>query len=247
MKKCILILGLFLSLSTNAWADVCYNINETVAKKAVGILKTQKEIYQYCSICHNAESQTLKVHDIKDNNPIYVNGIALDLAHTYYKQNNKFVNLGIASGCIEAGEYNIAAELDALPTIHRTKERDKEQAHAKTQEIFEKCINDVKINDNITTADMIRQNTEINDCLENAIKAEIKKGFNAEQQEKMLEYMKQIREAALKFYFGVYTENKYCYGACGSMTNILSHSDEGKILVDMLERLIYLNISKNGY
>lgn len=59
--------------------------------------------------------------------------------------------------------------------------------------------------------------------------------------------MKQIREAALKFYFGVYTENKYCYGACGSMTNILSHSDEGKILADILERLIYLNISKNGY
>ena len=247
MKKCILILALILSLCANAWADVCYNVNKTVAKKAIGILKTQKEIYQYCSICHDAESQTLKVHDIKDNNPIYVNGIALDLAHTYYKQNNKFVNLGIASGCIEAGEYNIAAELDALPTIYRTKENDKEQARVQTQEIFEKCINDVKINDNITTADMIRQNTEINDCLENAIKAEIKKGFNAEQQEKMLEYMKQIREAALKFYFGVYTKNKYCYGACGSMTNILSHSDEGKILVDMLERLIYLNISKNGY
>ena len=247
MKKCILILALILSLCANAWADVCYNVNKTVAKKAIGILKTQKEIYQYCSICHDAESQTLKVHDIKDNNPIYVNGIALDLAHTYYKQNNKFVNLGIASGCIEAGEYNIAAELDALPTIYRTKENDKEQARVQTQEIFEKCINDVKINDNITTADMIRQNTEINDCLENAIKAEIKKCFNAEQQEKMLEYMKQIREAALKFYFGVYTKNKYCYGACGSMTNILSHSDEGKILVDMLERLIYLNISKNGY
>ena len=93
---------------------------------------------------------------------------------------------------------------------------------------------------------MIRQNTEINDCLENAIKAEIKKGFNAEQQEKMLEYMEQIREAALKFYFEVYTENKYCYGGC-SMTNILPYSDEGKILMDILERLIYLNISKNGY
>ncbi|MBQ9035316.1 MAG: hypothetical protein IJ099_05065 [Alphaproteobacteria bacterium] len=247
MKKCILILGLFLSLVANAQADVCYHINETVAKKAVGIIKIQKEIYQYCSICADAEPQTLEVHDIKDNNPIYVNGIALDLAHTYYKQNNKFVNLGIASGCIEAGEYNIAAELDDLPTIHRTKERDKEQAHAKTQEIFEKCVNNAKINDNVTTADMIRQNTEINDCLENAIKAEIKKGFNAEQQEKMLEYVKQIREVALKFYFGVYTENKYCYGVCGSMTNILPYSDEGKILADILERLIYLNISKNGY
>ena len=247
MKKLVLILGLFLSLSANAWADVCYNVNEIVAKKAIDIIKLQKEIYQYCSICADAEPQTLEVHDVKESNSVYVNNIPLDLAHTYYKQDNTFVNLGIASGCIEAGEYNIAAELDALPTNHRTKERDKEQAHAKTQKIFEKCVNNAKINDNVTTADMIRQNTGINDCLENAIKAEIKKGFNAEQQEKMLEYMKQIREAALKFYFGVYTENKYCYGVCGSMTNILPYSDEGKILADILERLIYLNISKNGY
>ena len=42
MKKFVLILALILSLCANAWADVCYNVNETVAKKAVGILKTQK-------------------------------------------------------------------------------------------------------------------------------------------------------------------------------------------------------------
>ncbi len=61
------------------------------------------------------------------------------------------------------------------------------------------------------------------------------------------EYKTEVNNTALKFYFGVYTENKYCYGVCGSMTNILPYSDEGKILADILERLIYLNISKNGY
>ena len=157
MKKFILILVLFLSLGANAWADVCYDINETVAKKAVNIIKTQKEIYQYCSICPNTESKTIDVRDVEKNNPIYVNSIALDLAHTYYKQDNKFINLGIASGCIEAGEYNIAAELDALPTIYRTKENDKEQARVQTQGIFEKCVNDAKINDNITTSDTYGQ------------------------------------------------------------------------------------------
>ena len=64
MKKLVLILGLFLSLSANAWADVCYNVNEIVAKKAIDIIKLQKEIYQYCSICADAEPQTLEVHDV---------------------------------------------------------------------------------------------------------------------------------------------------------------------------------------
>lgn len=114
MKKFILILGLLPVFSTNARADICYNINEQVATKALEILQNQNEIYQYCSICPAAETKTISVNKIQNGNPIYVNDIALDLAHIYYKKDNKFINLGVASGCIKAGEYDIQAELKNL-------------------------------------------------------------------------------------------------------------------------------------
>lgn len=247
MKKFGLIFGVFLSLSANARADICYDVNDKVANSAVNIIKAQKEIYQYCSICSDVNPQIIPVDNVQNSNPVYVHGIALDLAHTYYKKDDKFVNLGVASGCIKAGEYNITAELESLPNIHRTKENDREQAKINTQDIFEKCVAEAELKDNATTADMIQQNIKINDCLENAIKQEIEKGFDAEQQDKMIEYLHQIRENIRKFYSGIYAENKYCYGGCGSMSSILPYVDENKILMELLEQVIYLNIEKNGY
>ena len=45
------------------------------------------------------------------------------MAHTYYKQDNKFINLGVASGCIKAGEYDIPAELENLDTHINSKNK----------------------------------------------------------------------------------------------------------------------------
>ena len=247
MKQIVLILGLVWSLSTNAWADICYEVNEKVAQKAVDIIQRQKEIYDYCSICPDANPQIIPVDNVQNSNPVYVHGIALDLAHTYYKDGNKFVNLGVASECIKAGEYNISAELDSLPSINHTKEDNREQAKIQAQDIFKKCVAEAELRDNATTEDMVQQNIKINDCLEYAIKQEIEKGFVSDEQTKMLEYVRQIRKSARKFYFGVYAENKYCHGGCGSMSNILPYTDEYTILMNMLEKLIYLNIAKNGY
>ena len=247
MKKFALILGSCLTFNTTAWADVCYDVNDEVAANAVDIIQTQKEIYQYCSICPEAKPETISVSDVKKGSPVYVNGIALDLAHTYYKQDNKFVNLGVASGCIKSGEYNITPELDSLPSIHHTKEDGREQAKIQAQDIFKKCVAKAELKDNATTADMVQQNIKINDCLEYAIKQEIEKGFVFDEQTKILEYVRQIRKSAWKFYFGVYAENKYCHGGCGSISNILPYADEYTILMNMLEKLIYLNIAKNGY
>ena len=247
MKQIVLILGLILNLCANAWADICYEVSEKVAQKAVDIIQRQKEIYDYCSICPDANPQIIPVDNIKNGNPVYVHGIALDLAHTYYRKDDKYVNLGVASGCIKAGEYNITAELESLPNIHRTKENDKEQAKIHAQDIFEKCVSEAELRDNATTEDMVHQNIKINDCLEYAIKQEIEKGFVSDEQTKILENVRQIRKSAWKFYFGVYAENKYCHGGCGSMSNILPYTDEYTILMNMLEKLIYLNIAKNGY
>lgn len=247
MQKFALILGLFLSLSANARADICYDVNDKVANIAVNIIKTQNEIYRYCSICPDATPQIILVDNVQNSNPVYVHGIALDLAHTYYKQDNKFVNLGVTSGCIEAGEYNISAELDSLPSIHRTKESDKEQAKKQSQENYKICVDETHMKENPTTSDIIEQNTSINDCLANIIKLEIEKGFNTDQQKEMLETLNQIRKSIWKFYSGIYAENKYCYGGCGSMSSILPYVGENKILMELLEQVIYLNIEKNGY
>ena len=247
MRIFALILGLVCLFITDAIADICYDVDEKIAQKAVDIIQKQKEIYDYCSICPDANPQIIPVDNVQNSNPVYVHNIALDLAHTYYKDGNKFVNLGVASGCIKAGEYNISAELDYLPNINHTKEDSREQAKIQAQDLFKKCVAEAELKDNATTADMVQQNIKINDCLEYAIKQEIEKGFVSDEQTKILEYVEQIRKTSLKFYFGVYAENKYCHGGCGSMSNILPYADEGKILMDMLEKLIYLNISKNGY
>ena len=247
MKKFVVIFGMLLSFCANARADICYDVNDKVANSAVNIIKAQKELYQYCSICPDANPQIVPVDNVQNSNPVYVHGIALDLAHTYYKKDDTFVNLGVASGCIKAGEYNITAELESLPKIHRTKENDKEQAKISAQDVLKKCVAKAELKDNATTADMIRQNIKINNCLENAIKQEIEKGFDTEQQDKMIEYLHQIRENVRKFYNSIYAENKYCYGGCGSMSSILPYVDENRILMEMLEQVIYLNIEKNGY
>ena len=120
MKKFIVIIGVFLGLNANAKADICYDIDKKAANKAVEIIKTQKEIYKYCSICPDAEPETIIVRTVQDKGPVYVNDAVVDVAHAYYKKDNKFINLGVASGCIKAGEYDIKAELDDLRTIHLT-------------------------------------------------------------------------------------------------------------------------------
>ena len=94
---------------------------------------------------------------------------------------------------------------------------------------------------------MIERNIKANDCLNTAINQEIQKGFNAEQQVKIKQYVEQLRKNTIGFYYGIYAENKYCEGSCGTITNIIPYSDENKMLSELLERLLYLNITKNGY
>ena len=94
---------------------------------------------------------------------------------------------------------------------------------------------------------MIQNNIKINDCISSAIENEIKQGFNEQQQISMLKYLGQVREGVLNFYREIYGANKYCYGQCGSISNLLPYSDESIVLRAMLERLLYLNLAKNGY
>ena len=247
MKKLAVIFTLTLLFSFNVYADVCVDVSEYIATKAVNILKKQKEIYDYCSICEDAKPQTISIKNIAQGKKVYVNGAVIDLAHTYFKQDNKYINLGIASGCIKDGQYGIAAQLDNLTEFHHTKEAYKEQAEQQAKAVFDKCINKLENNKYKTTQDMIERNIAINNCLVDAIKQEIQNGFNPQQQIQVLKNFEQARKSIWTFYNDIYAANKYCYGQCGSITSLLPYSDEGYILMQMLERLLYLNIAKKGY
>lgn len=251
MKKFIFILSLatisLLNSAPRVLADVCYDIDKDTANKAVRIIKQHSEIYEYCSICKTAKPTKINVENVKNTNPILVNGRPSDIAHLYYKKENKFINIGIEAGCIKAGEYDIKPDLDRLMVISSSEESNRQQAKNKAQEIYHQCLTvNSKESNKITTAEMIKQNSKVNECLAAAVQQEIERGFSKEKQQEMSEYLLVSRKAVFNFYDGVYSQNKYCYGQCGSMANLFPYSDEGYLLQKMLEDLIYLNIAKTG-
>lgn len=252
MKKFILILSLaaisLLNSAPQALADVCYDIDKDTANKVVCIIKQHSEIYEYCSICQTAKPTKINVENVKNTNPILVNDRPLDIAHLYYKKENKFINIGVEAGCIKAGEYGIMPDLDRLMVISPSEESNRQQAKNKAQEIYHQCLAvNSKESNKTTTAEMIKQNSKVNECLAAAVQQEIERGFSKEKQQEMSEYLLKSRKAVFNFYDRIYSQNKYCLGQCGSMANLLPYSDEGYLLQKMLEDLIYLNIAKNGY
>lgn len=245
MKKIIIGIALLLVLNSEAVADICYDVDEKVSAKAVSLIQNQKEIYRYCSICSEAEAEVIQVKNIKPGNPVSVDDKELDLAHTYYKENGKFINLGISSGCIKDGEYNVKAELDELPNKQTAEINYHQISMQQAQDIFDKCSNTAK-SEKFTIPEIEKQNQKIVDCLAEAIKTEIKKGFRDSQQVKMLSYLEQVRKSVFDFYYGISAESKYCSGECRIMPSIQPYADEGKVLLDMLEHLLYINNVKDG-
>ena len=114
------------------------------------------------------------------------------------------------------------------------------------KDIFDKCSNSAKI-EKSTILEIEKQNKQINNCLVEVIKTEIKKGFDNNQQVQMLRYLEQVRKSVFSFYYGIAADSKYCSGECGIMPSIQPYAEEGKVLSDILERLIYMNNVKDGY
>lgn len=246
MKKMLLCL-FFTFCVYPVWADICYDVTGNTIMKASEILRHQKEIYKYCSICDNEEASKIIIEEIHSNNPLLINGEAIDLAHVYYKENGKFINLGISSGCISSDDYDIKEKLDTLPIVHREKDNIQIEAKKKALDIYKICAEQNKSSSDLTTADMVIQNTLVNNCLNDAIKKEIDKGFVSEIQKEMKEYLEQARKNVFKFYDRIYNSNKYCYGQCGTSSLLLPYVDENALLMDVLEKLLYLNMIKSGY
>ena len=101
--------------------------------------------------------------------------------------------------------------------------------------------------DQETTAGMAKNAYAMNECMFDAVKAEIIKGFNEEQQQEMLEAVKQLRTYTNQFSYIYFNENKYCYGHCGTMDFLFPIADEGIMMRDLLAKLLFLNWHKGGY
>ena len=224
MKKAILILFMIISCfnAKCAWSDICYEIKENAIARAEEILKHQKEIYQYCSICQETQIRKITIKDVKSDSPLLINNEAVDLAHIYYKEGDDFVNLGVASGCISENEHNIKAKLDDLPDIHYLKEGTTEKAKEKAKKAYEDCV---------------EQNKSLQEH----------QGFYEDMRQGMYQDIEKMRKSISDFYGKIYSANKYCEGRCGTISTLLPYVDEGSVLIEMLEKLFYLNINKNGY
>ena len=142
-------------------------------------------------------------------------------------------------------EYKSSDELDV--TQMDTPEL-RAYAEKKAQEMDDyctkKCMND---KDQETTAGMAKNAYAMNECMFDAVKAEIIKGFNEEQQQEMFEAVKQLRTYTYKFSEIYFNANKYCYGRCGTMAALFPIADEGMMMRDLLARLLFLNWKKGGY
>ena len=142
-------------------------------------------------------------------------------------------------------EYKSSDELDV--TQMDTPEL-RAYAEKKAQEMDDyctkKCMND---KDQETTAGMAKNAYAMNECMFDAVKAEIIKGFNEEQQQEMLEAVKQLRTYTYTFSEIYFNANKYCYGRCGTMAALFPIADEGMMMRDLLARLLFLNWKKGGY
>jgi len=239
MKKFVLILGLILSMSVNAMADVCYDIEDKVAQKAIDIIKTQKEIYEYCSICHDAEPKNIPVTNIQKGNPIYVNDIALDLAHTYYKKDNKFINLGVASGCIEDGEYNIEAELENLTNTTSKKIKIIEQNFTQCANFFEseeqKCpeLWSIKCYNHLMQA-----HKNIQRCYKK-VAVELFYNYYNLTEKKAKEKVNALQKVISEQYTFIYNENTYCRkNNCGVSLNLYSEYATTQELYNYINKII---------
>ena len=248
MKKLLLILGLCLAFNTGARADICYDIDDKVATDAVDVIQSQKEIYEYCSICPDAISKKIPISNVIKGSPIYVNGIALDLAHTYYKQGNKFVNLGVASGCIKAGEYNIPAELNNFETHIKEKNKIKD-----LRQKFVKCSDTYDAKEQKCSTPwgwwcynyLTQAHEDVRQCYKEIAVDLFKKYYGLSENDAEKRY-DTFQKFMYDQYLFLYTESEYCKkNNCGVSIYLYSEYATTRSLYDYINKMISTLSARN--
>lgn len=251
--RTILILLISIFFAQSVRADVCDFVSQKTALKAVNIIEKEHEIIYYCELCNDAKMVSKNVNEVnykkvdEKNFEVLLNGKNIDLAYIYIKKSNSYDNLAFLSGCDEAKKYNITASRKDFPIKKETTKADISlKSKVNAQAVLKKCMEIAFAKENLSTYDFLIASENVNGCLVNAIKKEIEKGFEVKEQDEMLQNLKQSRKAVFAFYDKIYNSNKYCIGQCGATAQIFPYEDEAKLLQQMLERLIFLNLAKKG-
>lgn len=252
--KIFLLIVMMLIFAQKAQADVCAFVSKKTAIKAVNIIKKEQEIIHYCELCSDAKMVSENVNKVdyskvdEKNFEVLLNGKNVDLAYVYIKKSKNYDNLAFLSGCDETKKYNIQTTRKDFPIIKEiTKEDMYQKSKVDAQVVLENCMNAAFAKENPKTYDSLIASQKTNDCIVEAIKKEIKKGFEPKEQEEMLKNLKQSRQAIFNFYDKIYNSNKYCIPQCGITAQAFPYEDETKLLQQMLESLLFLNLEKNGY
>ncbi len=90
-----------------------------------------------------------------------------------------------------------------------------------------------------TTGDMTEWGYKVNNCLEDAIIEEIKKGFLPTNHAEIINHLKMLRKGTFLLNGDIYIINKYCYGSCGTQGLVLPYGDEIDTLKTILEKMVY--------
>ena len=165
----------------------------------------------------------------------------MDLAHTYYKQGNKFINLGVASGCIKGGEYNIQAELESLDThvYERNKINELKQKFDVCSNTFKqeesKCnkIESLECYDYLVSA-----NKNIQLCYKQIAIDLFKHYYNISAPDAEIKFDTLLKNVYQQYSF-IYNENSYCKNNnCGISTDLYSEYATTQELHHYLHKMI---------
>lgn len=252
--KFFLLITMLLIFTKNAQADICAFVSKKTALKAVSIIEKEHKIIHYCELCSDAKMASENVNKVSYNKideknfEIMLNGKNIDLAYIYIKKSNSYDNLAFLSGCDEVKKYNIQETRNDFPIIKKTTKEDMYQkSKIDAQIVLKKCANIAFEKESLTTSDSLIALQVANDCIVEEIKKEINRGFEPKEQTEMLKNLEQSRTAIYNFYDKIYNSNKYCVAQCGTIAQIFPYEEETKLLQQMLEHLIFLNLAKNGY
>lgn len=256
---------IYLIFSFNVRADVCAYTSEEIVRKAEILLKKQSSVVDFCSTCDNeipqiTSIQTIDIKNIPASNDkqLYLNGTPRDLAHIfiYIPEKEQYENLALTIKCPEA-EKNKNLLLASFKDFENLKEKQNlcsendndclyNTAHSFYLATKELCQKQTSVLNAATTSEMQVKAYEYNSCIVTELKKELAGVLN----DKILEQAEAEIDTIVKnsnlFYAHLFSENKFCYPHCGTISVLFPPAETEVLLEKIYEKVILIKLKK-GY